>query len=114
VPFQTSEKPRKEATEGTESYSRKKMGHVFAVPTEESQTTLRKNAIKPDPVFEGKLSELEIHRRAYQERRKLWNEAAQRPNYGEMEDVRDFMKMEGIACKKYNHSLDKEVQRLSC
>ena len=31
-----------------------------------------------------------------------------------MEDIRDFMKMEGLTCKKYNHCLDKEVQRLSC
>jgi len=50
-----------------------------------------------------------MHKRVYQDARNKWNDQAKSPNYNEMEDIRDFMKMEGISCKKYNHSLDKEV-----
>lgn len=50
-----------------------------------------------------------MHSRIYQESRNKWNEQAAHPNYSDMDDIRDFMKMEGISCKKYNHSLDKEV-----
>jgi hypothetical protein len=68
------------------------------------------NNIMYDPKNRDVESELEMHRREYNERRLLWNKAAQNPNYKEMEDIRDFMKMEGLTCKKYNHCLDKEVQ----
>lgn len=36
------------------------------------------------------------------------------PNFNEISDIEKYMVFEGINCKKYNYSLDSDVQMLSC
>ena len=38
----------------------------------------------------------------------------QKPNFDEIKDIKQYMIFEGIDCKKYNYSLDSDVQMLSC
>jgi len=73
---------------------------------------LRVNKLKADLLFKG-TSDLTKHRNWY----KKYRERYDHYHYFSPKDlyqIKSIMKNEGILCKKYNYSLDKQVQLLCC